>query len=101
MRIGMGGRVKRAHMTWDGVEAAVRTRQRFGSTGRHWLVFARGHVVGAIEMAPHGRSRPLYGVISIGVPTSTSDQISSISVLVTATQPSVQSWARWEAPSQP
>ena len=50
-----------------------------------------------VTQACDGRAGPmseqacLYGLISTGVPTATSGQISSISSLVTAMQPSVQS----------
>jgi hypothetical protein len=39
-----------------------------------------------------------YGLISTGVPTGASFQISSISESVTAMQPSVQSYSRWAEP---
>ena len=43
----------------------------------------------------------VYGLISIGVPSDTAFQISSISWFVTAIQPSVQSLNRWAAPIAP
>ena len=44
--------------------------------------------------------RPSYGRISTGAPTATDAQISSISALVTATHPSVQSTSRCNGPTQ-
>ena len=49
---------------------------------------------------PPGRAAA-HGLIMIGVPSGTRRQISSISSLVTAMHPSVQSRRRWLAPSQP
>src|ERR1700690_823589 len=49
--------------------------------------------------SPDNRNYPVQGLISIGVPTPTSFQISSISSFVTATHPSVQSCRTWAFPT--
>ena len=48
-----------------------------------------------------GLETKLHGLISTVVPTATRGQISSISSLVTAMQPSVQSFRRCAAPTKP
>ncbi len=47
----------------------------------------------------HRAAEIFQGRISMGVPSGTDFQISSISSLVTAMQPSVQSFRRWAAPT--
>ena len=104
-QLDFGNGLFRVHPDQYGAQATPRSTPGRNRLAKNHDLQVRGLTCAKVPKPTGPLTMPLYdyiyGLISMGVPSGTVRQISSISSFVTAIHPSVQSRNRWPAPIHP